>query len=129
IAARPNTGIVLFWAPGPEDDPRHPGDDGKAAALRAALPAGLPVFPMPTAALRELIAGLALCDSVVCSDGGAMHLAAGLGKPIACLFGQSDAVRWHPWGIPHQVLQPASRNVADLGVEEVLAAWAAIAPP
>lgn len=114
--------FLLFWSPGAEDDPRHPGDDGKAARL-VELCAGLPLLPMPTATLGELMAGLACCDSVVCSDGGAMHVAAGLGKPIVCFFGQSDETRWHPWRVAHRVLAPSSRQVADVSVAEAVRAW------
>jgi ADP-heptose:LPS heptosyltransferase len=115
--------FLLFWAPGPADDPRHPGDDGKAAALLAQL-AGLPVTAMPTQQLAELVAGLSLCDRIVCSDGGAMHIAAALGKPVVCFFGNSGADRWHPWGVPYRLLQPESRDVADVGVDQALAAYA-----
>ena len=52
-----------------------------------------------------------------------MHLAAALKKPIVCLFGNSDAGRWRPWGVPYELLQPASRNVADISVDQVLAAY------
>jgi ADP-heptose:LPS heptosyltransferase len=114
--------FVLFWAPGAANDPKHPGDDEKAADLLARMN-GLPVAAMPTHELAELIAGLALCDTVICSDGGAMHIAAALGKPIVCFFGNSDAARWRPWGVPHLVLQPESRNVTDISVETALAAY------
>jgi len=72
--------------------------------------------------LGELIAGLSLCERVVCSDGGAMHLAAALGKPIVCLFGRSDAARWHPFGVRYELLQPASLEVRDISVSSVAAA-------
>jgi ADP-heptose:LPS heptosyltransferase len=114
--------FVLFWAPGRGDDPMHPGDDEKAAAL-VALVANLPVLAMPTHHLGELISGLSLCDAIVCSDGGAMHIAAALGKPIVCFFGNSDAARWRPWGVPHELLQPESRNVTDVAVDDALAAY------
>ena len=114
-------GILLLWAPGAADDPLHPGDDEKASAICAALP-DVPVLPVRTARLEELIAALAQCDRLICSDGGAMHLAAGLGKPIVCLFGNSSAERWRPWGVRYELLQPASRNVTDISVDEVLAA-------
>lgn len=117
--------FLLFWAPGSAADSKHPGDDEKAAALAARL-AGLPMAPMPTHSLDELIAGLSLCDSVICSDGGAMHVAAALGKPLVCFFGNSDPVRWRPWGVPHQVLQAPSRDVAEISVEQALAAWRAV---
>ncbi|MGE5467653.1 MAG: glycosyltransferase family 9 protein [Ignavibacteria bacterium] len=114
--------FLLFWAPGSEANPLHPGDDEKAAALTAAL-AGLPALPIETHRLPELIAGLSLCDRVVCSDGGAMHIAAALGKPIVCFFGNSDAVRWHPWGVPYVLLQKESRDVGDVSVDEAAAAF------
>lgn len=119
IARQGNAGILLFWSPGAASDPRHPGDDEKAQTLALEL-RNLPLVPVPTPNLGELIAGLSLCDRVICSDGGAMHLAAALAKPIVCLFGQSDAARWHPWGVPHALLQPASRDVRDIGVGDVL---------
>lgn len=115
--------FLLFWAPGSAADPRHPGDDEKANALAAALD-GLPLRRFPTSRLAELIAGLSLCETVVCSDGGAMHIAAALSKPIVCFFGNSDAERWHPWGVPYALLQKDSRRVEDIGVDEVLAAFA-----
>lgn len=113
--------FLLFWAPGSQFNPQHPGDDEKAAELQQQVK-GMPVYPCTTATLSELIAALSLCDRVVCSDGGAMHLAAGLGKPIVALFGKSDAQHWHPWGVPHAVLQPPSLDVIDVSVDQVLAA-------
>lgn len=121
LHAEQGTRFMLFWSPGDEDNPLHPGDDRKAAAVIAACQA--PLLPWPTQSLRELIDGLAACGSVVCSDGGAMHLAAALGKPIVCSFGSSDPVRWHPWAVPHRVLRADSRTVADITVDEALAAW------
>jgi ADP-heptose:LPS heptosyltransferase len=112
----------LFWAPGEEDDPRHPGDDGCARRIVAASQ-GLPVAATPTRELRELIQGLAACDALVCSDGGAMHIAAALGKPIVCFFGDSEAYHWHPWAVPHRLLQPPSLNAADVTLEQAAGAF------
>ncbi len=112
---------LVFWAPGAADDPLHPGDDDKAEHLLGLL-ADLPVSPASTFELADLMAGLSLADVVVCSDGGAMHIAAGLGKPIVCFFGNSSAERWHPWGVPYALLQKSSHDVADIGVDEVFAA-------
>ncbi len=111
-------GVLLLWAPGATDDPLHPGDDEKAQALMSML-AGLPVMPVATQRLPQLIAALSLCDRVICADGGAMHIAAALGKPIVCLFGNSDAVRWRPWGVPYELLQAPSGDVADVSVAAV----------
>jgi len=115
----------LFWAPGAEDDARHPGDDGRAARILASA-AGLPVEAVATHELEGLIAGIAACDAIVCSDGGAMHLAAAMGKPVVCFFGESEAHLWHPWGVPHRLLQPESHDVSDVTVDDALAAFEAL---
>nr|WP_294864071.1 glycosyltransferase family 9 protein [uncultured Pseudogulbenkiania sp.] len=114
--------FLLFWAPGAADNPTHPGDDEKASTLLSRLD-GLPVLPFVTSSLDELMAGLDLCNSVICSDGGAMHVANALGKPIVCFFGGSDATHWRPWNEPYQLLQPASQNVTDITVEQAVDAF------
>lgn len=122
LHARHGARFLVFWSPGDENNPFHPGDDGKAARLLAAL-ADLPAAPLRTGHLSELIAGLSLCDAAVLSDGGAMHVAAGLGKPLLCFFGNSPAERWHPWGVHYELLQKPSRDVADIGVDEAAEAF------
>ncbi len=122
LAQEPSRAFMLFWSPGDENNPLHPGDDSKASAIMEAL-RDVPIVAYPTHQLRELIAGLSLCDQVICSDGGAMHLAAGLGKPILCFFGRSDATRWYPWGVPHVLLQPATQEVTDISVAEAAAGF------
>lgn len=117
-----NCAFLLLWAPGGERDPRHPGDDAKAAEVRDAA-GGLPVLPLPTRRLDELIAAISLCDDFFCADGGAMHLAAAAGKPIVCLFGKSNAVRWRPWGVPYRLLQAPTQEVGDIGVDQAAAAY------
>ena len=111
-------GTVLLWAPGPSSHPSHPGDDEKAAAIAATKS----IVAYRTARLAELIGALAACDAVVTSDGGAMHLAAALQKPIVCFFGDVDPAQWRPWGVPHRVLRAASRRASDISVDETLAA-------
>jgi ADP-heptose:LPS heptosyltransferase len=119
------TRVMLLWAPGASDNPGHPGDDAAAAeVLRMARNSA--VVPVATADLKTLIAALSLAGRVVCPDGGAMHLAAALAKPVAALFGDSPVDRWRPWGVPHRVLCPESRDLADLPVEPVLEALASL---
>lgn len=119
--------VMLLWAPGARDDPRHPGDDAAAQEVlrRAASPG---VVPLPTPDLATLIAALSRASLVVCPDGGAMHLAAALGKPVVALFGDSPVERWRPWGVPHRVLRPETKDLADLPLEPVLEACRGLAP-
>lgn len=120
--------VLVFWAPGSQNDPAHPGDDEKLAELLVALQHDERVIPVPTHHLSELVSGLSLAQFMMCADGGAMHVAAGLGMPVVCLFGDSDATRWHPWGVPQVVLQPASRHVQDVTPDDILAACRSLLP-
>ena len=122
LSERHGARFLLLWAPGEADNPRHPGDDGKAREVVHRC-SGVAMLPLPTQALPRLIAALSLCDCVICADGGAMHLAAALDKPILCFFGDSPPERWRPWKAPHELLQPASRDLSDLTVEEALAGF------
>ena len=114
--------IMLFWAPGSSNDTRHPGDDEMAARIVSACP-DVPLIAFATQNLRELIAGISLCETYICSDGGAMHIAAALQKPVVCFFGKSDAWQWCPWGVPHRLLQPDSFQANCIAVEDVVAAY------
>ncbi len=122
LAERHQASFVLLWAPGAEDNPTHPGDDGKARRLLEAV-RDLNVVAWPTETLRQLVGGIAACDFMLMSDGGAMHVAAALGKPMVCMFGKSDAMRWRPWGVAHELLQAPSQVVSDIAIEEVVAAF------
>jgi ADP-heptose:LPS heptosyltransferase len=122
IAKRRPARFVLLWAPGEPDNPMHPGDDDKARAVAQSCDE-VSLLPCPTGALPRLIAALSLCDYIVCTDGGAMHLAAALGKPILCFFGDSPPERWRPWKTPHELLQPASHDLKDLSVDQALAGF------
>ena len=120
--------FLLLWSPGAADHPQHPGDDAKAQAVIDAA-GNVPLTAYPTQELRDLAAALSLADYVICSDGGAMHIAAALHKPILCFFGDSDATRWHPWGVPYRLLQPESRNAADISLDAALQAFRELRQP
>lgn len=51
-----------------------------------------------------------------------MHIAAGLGKPVVSMFGDSPPAQWHPWGVSHTVLQVLVRRVDAIPVEAALEA-------
>ena len=122
IAARHPCQIMLLWSPGSRDNPRHPGDDEKAREIMALCP-HLPIKAVATTSLPQLIAAMSLCQGLVSSDGGAMHMGAALGLPVVALFGDSDPACWHPWQVNYQVLQPASREVNALSSGEVYDAF------
>ena len=128
LHARHGIRFMLLWAPGTGANPLHPGDNEKAQAILQTV-GDLPVLPYPTQTLPELIGALSICDTVICSDGGAMHLAAGLGKRIVCLFGKSDIWRWHPWGVPYRLLQAESKDVKDIAVDDVINAYEQLTLP
>jgi heptosyltransferase III len=113
--------ILLLWSPGTDANKLHPGDDFAAEHIVRRC-AGLRLVPNPTPTLPDLIAALSIADLVLCSDGGAMHLAAAMAKPIVCMFGISSPDVWHPWKTPHVLLRAPSCLVRDLTTDEIMAA-------
>jgi hypothetical protein len=81
------------------------------------------VIARPTQTLPDLIAALAECRAVICADGGAMHLAAGLGLPVVCLFGNSGAATLASLG---RTLPPAAEALASMSPTS---AWTKSSPP
>jgi ADP-heptose:LPS heptosyltransferase len=125
--ARGEVGVLLLWSPGASDNPAHPGDDEKAAAIMARLATASGVIAAPTATLADLIAVLSLCRAFIGADGGAMHIAAGLGLPIAAMFEQKKIRRWYPWKVPYEMVVTPTGQVADIPVDEVAQAAARLA--
>jgi ADP-heptose:LPS heptosyltransferase len=52
-----------------------------------------------------------------------MHMAAALNRPIVALFGDSNAKRWRPWGVPFKILQPSTQEVKDITTAQIIDAW------
>ncbi|MCL4537763.1 MAG: glycosyltransferase family 9 protein [Nitrospirae bacterium] len=118
IAIRYDARILLLWSPGSEKNPYHPGDDGKAEIIINSIKTNMVAYK--TTQLKELIAALSLADIVVCCDGGAMHIAAALGKPIVTIWGSTDPNRWKPWGVRHVILQGESKRAENISAQAVL---------
>jgi len=118
----PKLSFHIFWSPGDTKNPMHPGDDEKADTLKNTLN-NLPVKFMPTPSLESLIQGMQTCGSMIMCDGGAMHIAAGLNRPIVALFGDSNPKRWRPWGVPYTIVQPKTHDVRDIEVSNIVDAW------
>jgi ADP-heptose:LPS heptosyltransferase len=56
---------------------------------------------------------------LMCSDGGAMHVAAAMKAPAFVLFATADPQTWRPWGVPFGYVRSGSR-VADIALDTVL---------
>ncbi|MES4612242.1 MAG: glycosyltransferase family 9 protein [Ewingella sp.] len=118
LAAREDCKLVLFWSPGAEDNPEHPGDDNKAKQVIEAC-ADIPLVALPTTNIRELMAAMSLCDQIITSDGGALHIAAGVHKPVVALYGNSDTKYWAPWQVPCAIIKAPSEDVGLVDVDNV----------
>ena len=121
-ASNPTLTFHIFWSPGDSKSPMHPGDDDKAEILKEELK-DLPVNFMPTPTLESLIESMQTCGSMIMADGGAMHIAAALNRPIVALFGDSNPKRWRPWGVPYKILQKNTEEVKDIEPSKIIDAW------
>jgi hypothetical protein len=45
---------------------------------------------------------------------------------VLALWADSPVGRWEPWQVPHRVVRPESKNLADLDLGPVLDAYAAL---
>ena len=117
--------VRLFWAPGSQNNPHHPGDDEMAERLAAHFTAGL--VPCETHTLEALIQGIAGTDGVICADGGALHIAVALGKPVVGLYGCTDPAVWGPWQVRSQALR-GNGDAASIDPARVLAAAREVMP-
>lgn len=121
--AHPQCQFLLLWSPGARDKAIYPGDDVAAAEIVNGY-VGDSLYPIPTTSVAELIAACSLANCFIGSDGGAMHIAAGLGKPIVCFFGGvSNVSEWHPWGVPYKVLTHETKLVENISVEAAVEAF------
>jgi len=118
----PKLTFHIFWSPGDNQNPMHPGDDEKANTLKNALK-NLPIQFISTPALESLMEGLQRCGSMIMSDGGAMHIAAALNRPIIALFGDSNPKRWRPWGVPYTIMQSKTGDVKNIEPSKIIEAW------
>ena len=119
IASQQPCQFLLFWSPGAADNKSHPGDDEKARQIIEACQ-DIALIPAQTRNLRELIAGMSLCQQILTSDGGALHVAAGVKVPTVAMFGNSDAWFWGPWKVPAEVLEAPNQDVSQLDVGVVV---------
>jgi ADP-heptose:LPS heptosyltransferase len=81
-----------------------PGETALTAQVAAAAP-GAALDLGGRTDLAELAEVLAGASVVVVGNTGPAHLAAAVGTPVVSLFAPTvPAVRWRPWGVPHELL-------------------------
>ncbi len=119
LSQREDCHFLLLWSPGTTENTHHPGDDDKAQHIINGC-RDLKLTAIRTDTLRELMAAMSLCDYILTSDGGAMHIAAGVKKPIVALFGNHDAWFWGPWQVPCEIIEAETQDVSDISVDEVM---------
>lgn len=123
--------LLLLWAPGSQDDPRHPGDDEKMQQIRQQFAGNGQLTFYPTTTVKQLMGAFSCADIVVCSDGGGLHVAAGVGARVVGLFEhlEKKTRHWYPWQVPHRVLTSGSEHewaVRHIPVAMVVEAVAAL---
>ncbi len=113
--------VRVSWAPGASNDPLHPGDDDLVDQLRGLIEPDLldNVDTLPRDSLDELHQGIAGVDMMLTLDGGALHMAAGLGRPVVALFGCTEPENWGPWLVP-SVSLASHGDAGRLTVDQVM---------
>lgn len=114
--------VLVFWSPQGTLGPDDQGDAARVDELMQRVHSSR-VVRYPTASVRELIAGFDRCEKILCSDGGQMHLAAGLHKKQLVFFGDTNASLWHPWSGEYEILQTPSGECSDISVDQAWLAW------
>lgn len=73
--------------------------------------------------LKELTATIGLSSIFVGNDSGPAHIAAALARPLAVVFGSSDASVWHPWTQSfYRVIESNKLPITQISEAQVIAA-------
>lgn len=118
LTADNHRGVLIFWSPQGTLSPDDIGDQARAEQL-IKLCSNDRVALYPTGSVRELLGGFAQCSTILCSDGGQMHLASALQKNLVVFFGDTDSDAWHPWSGKYKIMQTPSGECMDVSVDEV----------
>jgi ADP-heptose:LPS heptosyltransferase len=79
-------------------------DDGNGVPSEAIkVPDGIPTLTI-RCGLEDAKALLSLCDALLCSDNGIMHVAAAVGCPVLTVFGPTSPLWFGPAGPGHEVV-------------------------
>jgi heptosyltransferase-3 len=72
--------------------------------ILAGLPEGAGTLITGTT-VEDLIALIAEASLVLGSDGGPIHIAAGLQRPVVAIFSATDVDAWSPWQAPSRIVR------------------------
>lgn len=122
IADNSSNGVLIFWSPQGTLSPDDIGDQARADQL-IKLCDNPRVALYPTGSVRDVVGGFSQCKTILCSDGGQMHLASALHKNLVVLFGDTDKEAWHPWSGQYRILQTPSGECMDVTVDSVWQAF------
>ncbi|CAO0823268.1 Glycosyltransferase family 9 protein [Desulfarculales bacterium] len=107
LAARPG-GVVVTHAPADRQ-------------WVSGLLDGLKVPVYRSASLQEFAALLARGRALITAEGGPMHLAAALGRPLVVMWGHTPQKVWYPWRVAH-IIVGGGAPVSAISPGQVLAA-------
>ncbi|MCB2226315.1 MAG: glycosyltransferase family 9 protein [Desulfarculaceae bacterium] len=109
LARRPE-GLIVTHAP---------GDKEWVSGILSGLKPEVPVFASPS--LKDFAAAIAAGRAFITPEGGPMHFAAAVHRPLVVMWSSTPLCNWRPWGVPCEVLG-ATGPIAPITVEELLAA-------
>src|SRR5205085_3221748 len=84
----------------------------------APLLAGTGLAHVVTPSVHQFAALVRRSLFLMCTDGGAMHVAAAMNTPAFVLFATAEPDTWRPWGVPFSCVR-SGRRVADITVDSV----------
>ncbi len=81
-----NTGFLILWGPGDEEDAEYIKSKLKNTAVMA-----------PPTSVKQMSGLIKSCDLVIANDSGPMHISAALGVPTLGLFGPTNPLGHGPY--------------------------------
>ncbi len=124
--AAPGSRVAITSVPASRVNPAHASDEPVMAELRSQL-RGHDGIALLSPDLSEAIEIIRRSRSAITPDGGLMHIAAALGKPVVGLMGDISVEHWRPFSPDARWLQAPSKRVSDIRPAEVVKTWLEIA--
>jgi ADP-heptose:LPS heptosyltransferase len=94
-----------------------PSDEDKA--IRLAKEINVPAFYFKTPKVMDFAALVAESDLLICGEGGAMHIGAGINIPTISLWGSLRPVKWMPYG-ERQFVVKKGEHVNSISAGDIL---------